>query len=154
MTYFHGTPDRLSEIDGRGFYITADRAAAESYALENASEAYLYTIAIAPGARIASLADVRDAIEAVKDTDRESFNPDDYSDWKPLEFQIVRDCLAARDFHGARVSDVTPDGRDHDSVLIWDAATVTIAAEETVTAADDDTGSLNDWLSEIMEEAA
>lgn len=153
MTYFHGTQDRLTAIDGRGFYITDDRAVAESYGLEHASEAYLYTITLAPGAEIATRADVREAVEAVKDTDGEHFDPDNYSDWAPLEFQIVRDCLAARGFAGAEVSDTDPEGRTHDSVLILDAAAATIAGEETITPAEDDTDALNDWLNEIMKEA-
>lgn len=131
MIGYHGSDETITQIHtgtGMGLYLATEHADAAAYGT------VVHTIELADNAKIADWQDIDEAVEAVRWIDEDAgvanFDPADYTHYGLLEITEVRDQLATNGFDGAEVSDVNPDGDDHDAILVWNTAHLTI--KETV----------------------
>lgn len=121
MIGYHGSENTITTIHtgtGMGLYLATEQADAAAYG------EIVHTIELSDDATIADWSDIDDAVEAVREEAR--FDPADYTHYGLLEITEVRDHLAAHGFDGAEVSDVNPDGDDHDAILVWNTQHLTI----------------------------
>lgn len=144
MISYHGSDEALTVVNGgtgNGIYLTADRAIAEQYArltagrLNSAGTPTLLTITLADTANIADKWDAEAVIDAVANDECTGFDQDAYSYWAIIEMNEIRDALAAAGYDGITLQDTAPDGQDHESVLVWNAAVLAITATATLDAA-------------------
>lgn len=123
MIGYHGSGSEITRIHGgtgAGLYLATKQTDAASYG------PIVHTITIDDAANLADYSDIDEAVEAVREA--ANFDPADYAGWALLEITEVRDWLAAEGYHGARLDDVTPDGDDHDAILVWTTDLLTITA--------------------------
>lgn len=127
MIGYHGSEQTLTHIHagtGMGLYLATTHDDAAAYG------PLVHTLALADTARIADQQHIDDAVEATRWIDEDAgialYDPADYSAWALLEMNEVRDHLAEAGFDGVELDDVTPEGADHQAVLVWNTRHLTI----------------------------
>lgn len=131
MIGYHGSDETITQIHtgtGNGLYLATKEADAATYG------DVVHTIELSDDAQIADWQDLEEAIEATRWIDADAgvalYDPNEYTTWQLLEMNEVRDHLAAT-YDGIELGDVTPDGDDHDAILVWNTHHLTIKQIDT-----------------------
>lgn len=126
MIGYHGSDETITQIHagtGNGLYLATEHADAAAYGT------VVHTIELADTAQIADWQDLEEAIEATRWIDQDAgvalYDPNEYTTWEIVEMTEIRDHLAAT-YDGIELEDVNPDGDDHDAILVWNTALLTI----------------------------
>jgi|SRR5690606_28979112 len=129
---YHGTTAHITGCD-RDICLATEPEIAESYLAVDGGRGRIYTVELADAARIADEDDIRDAATAVAGSHRDVAALLDARCWafELLDVRAVRDELAARGWHGARIWEANPDNEvEHETVRVWAAGIARVIDSE------------------------